>query len=248
MKLKLGKMSTKEIAKWLGVSYDTFRKNKKKFLSKLDLYAIYEPVYGGAIIKEIFIEEYDKNLDKEIDVQFLKEVTTAKDNLSTMSGMARKFCRNDVKKINNTRNQLTKTRNKLFGTGEKGNYGITGCREYVWAVKLSDYNVYRLLTDKELEVFNALIEKVYGVDNIEKIKANAILDQMYRESEDMTKEEYFELKESKGFNFFEQVIQSFKALTGLQLVHANKYELSLGFELTTSEREYRTYLLHKLED
>lgn len=246
MKLKLGKMTSKEIAQWLGMSYNGFKNNKEKYLAKLDLYAIYEKVYGGVIIKKIFIEEYDKNLAKKMDVRFLQEVASARDNLATMSGMARKFSLEDKTKYNNTRNQLTKTRNKLFGDG-KGGYGITGKREYVWAIKVNDLNCYRLPNEQETELFNSLIEQAYGKDNVEKIKASAMIDKIYRETPEMSKEEYFELKEAYGLNFFDLVISHFKTITNLQLVHANKYELGLDFKLSPSEIEYRTYLFSKLE-
>mgnify|MGYP003416547890 FL=1 len=36
MKLKIGKMSTKELAEWFGVSYGTFRNKKQEKLKELE--------------------------------------------------------------------------------------------------------------------------------------------------------------------------------------------------------------------
>ena len=43
-KLKLGKMTGKEIATWLGISYGTYSNNPAKQLSKLNFYCSYYPL------------------------------------------------------------------------------------------------------------------------------------------------------------------------------------------------------------
>ena len=63
MELHKGKMTGVEIAEWLGISYNnTYRKNPKKYIARLEEYCIFEIIRGGVIIKEIFIKVYDKNL------------------------------------------------------------------------------------------------------------------------------------------------------------------------------------------
>ena len=57
MKLKLGKMTTKELAKWFGISYGSFRVTKENKLEELKLYCEFEEVYGGVDIKEIYDED-----------------------------------------------------------------------------------------------------------------------------------------------------------------------------------------------
>ncbi len=91
MKLKLGKMTSKEIAEWLGISYNSYKNHVDKHLQKLNTFASYTKVYGGVIIDEIYISEYDKTLDERIDKIFIEEVMTAKDNLTTIAGLARKY-------------------------------------------------------------------------------------------------------------------------------------------------------------
>jgi hypothetical protein len=55
-------------------------------------------------------------------------------------------------------------------------------------------NEYRLLTEKEEEIFDSLILSVYGDTDLKKLKGSMALDKLFRESE-MTKEEYLTIKE-----------------------------------------------------
>jgi hypothetical protein len=87
-KLKLGKMSGRELAEWLGISYEgTYRKNPTRHLKKLEDYCEYEQVRGGAIIKKIYVEEYDKNLRTNNDKLYVKELKQC-NYLASVSGMA----------------------------------------------------------------------------------------------------------------------------------------------------------------
>lgn len=74
MKLKIGKMSSKEVAQWLGISYSTYRNAIDKYLNRLEGYCVYKKVYGGIIIEEIFMEEYDKTLNLKADLMYYKEI------------------------------------------------------------------------------------------------------------------------------------------------------------------------------
>ena len=63
LQLKEGKMTGKEIANWLNISYDyTYRRNPQKYLEKLKEYCDYEQIRGGAIISNIRIPIYCPNL------------------------------------------------------------------------------------------------------------------------------------------------------------------------------------------
>jgi hypothetical protein len=116
MDLKLGKMTSKEIAAWMGLSYNTYRNNINNYLERLEVYADFEKVYGGVIIKEIYVSVYNKNMSYENDKLFLKEVATSTDNLTSILGMRRKHQEKfgDLSDSAIER-QLTKSRDKLFG-------------------------------------------------------------------------------------------------------------------------------------
>ena len=128
-------------------------------------FAEFEETYGGVLIKEIYIAKYDKELNVKMDNLYLEEIKQCDGGLSTVTGMARKYS----KETNLTERQLgyrlTKSGNKLFGKYEKGSSiatGTKGCRQYLWAVKVNDDNVYRLLTEEERVRFDELITEVYG--------------------------------------------------------------------------------------
>lgn len=52
--LHLGKIPSKELAKWFGYAYSTYRKKKPQLLGYLKQYCNYEEIYGGIFVKEIF--------------------------------------------------------------------------------------------------------------------------------------------------------------------------------------------------
>ena len=105
-KLKLGKMTSQELAEWMGIKYTTYRKCGKKYLSQLDNFCDYEKVYGGIIIKEIYQDTYDKNIEEKYDKMYLESLVKH-NNLITVSGTA------EEQKA--SRYQMTKSRNRLFG-------------------------------------------------------------------------------------------------------------------------------------
>lgn len=88
-KLKLGKMTGKEIATWLGISYGTYSNNPAKQLSKLSFYCSYEQVRGGAIISEIYKEVYDKRYNRLVSAAYIKEVQN--NSLCSVSGVSQKY-------------------------------------------------------------------------------------------------------------------------------------------------------------
>ena len=94
MELKLGKMTSRELAEWFGVSYRSYTHKISKYLDELDLFCDFEKVYGGVIIKEIFDPIYSKNVNKKDQELFLKELDRClkeQDGLSTVAGMARLY-------------------------------------------------------------------------------------------------------------------------------------------------------------
>lgn len=52
--LRLGKVTSKELADWFGISYGRFRNDKDSKLEELKLYCDFNEVYGGIYINNIF--------------------------------------------------------------------------------------------------------------------------------------------------------------------------------------------------
>ena len=158
MRLTLGKMTSKQLAQWFGVLPTSYSHNIPNYLSRLEDYCKFEKVYGGVIISEIYIEEYDRGLkfkDEKMYLEEIKECVETQDGLSTLSGMVRKIERENstLKGFRNGTMRMSKAGTKLFGDPTvAGKPGKVGSREYIWAIKLNDYNGYRLMTEEEEKI------------------------------------------------------------------------------------------------
>lgn len=228
MELKIGKNSSKELAQWFNVSYNTYKNNISKYLSILEDYCKFEKIFGGAIIEEIYIKEYDKNLnvkDKKIYTDEINYCIERQNGLSTVAGMARKYVRQgEYENENTARRRLNKSGVELFGkTDGLSAAGEIGVREYVWAIKVNDFNQYRFMTEEEEQIFNDIIMSCFSGD-VETIKSLGLLDDMLKNKE-IDVDEYFEKKERFGNYNFQGCLFQFKKETGEVLVRATKHQL-----------------------
>ena len=232
MVLKLGKMTSKELAQWFGVTYQTYRKVKVKKLDILSCYCRFEEVYGGIIINEIYVEQYCGDLAAQDVKNYVEEIRSIPSGLSSVAGMARKFQqeKQEYKDLSfgAVQYRLTKAGNVSFGRNdalEKGlEAGPYGTRTTVWAIKINDLNQYRRLTPEEDARFNEIISACYA-EAPEKIKMLAALEKSYKNDNSMTKEEYFNLKERLGLDVFQDCLFRFSAETGLTITHVSEHEL-----------------------
>lgn len=228
MKLKLGKMKSQEMAVWFNIKYNTYKNNISNYLAKLDDYCDFEQIRGGVIIKEIYIEEYDKYLNKKTEQLYLNEIeecVKTQDGLASIAGMARKFIdQGKFKSKTTAERQLTKAGNKLFGiTKDLYSLGECGKRIYIWAIKLTDLNKYRLLTPEEEVQFDDIISSCYS-EEPHKIKLKALLEDRLR-NEEITAKEYFTEIDRLNLNLFKDCLFQFKKETGLMLVRCTIHEL-----------------------
>lgn len=229
--LTLGKIKTADLASWFNVQYTTFRKNPERYYTILLDYCCYEKVYGGIIVSEIFIDTYDKQLnfkDRKLFAEEIELCVKVQDGLSTVSGMSRKFVQQGIYANESTaRYRLGKVGKELFGnTLDNNSYGEIGSRELVWAIKLSDYNHYRLLTPEEENRFNEILSAYYSTE-VERVKQAALLETALREKT-INSDEYFEQKDRLGLNLFRDCIYQFKNETGLTIVHCTHHDLTTG--------------------
>lgn len=227
--LKLGKMTSKELAEWFGITYNTLRNHGKVYYDKLELYCQFERIHGGIVISEIYIDTYDKTLnikDKQMYLEEIKHCVATQDGLSTINGMIRKFeseGRGFSSKSAGQR-RLRRAGLELFGdTKELISSGEAGTREYLWAIKINDFNQYRLLTDEEEKLFDDIICQCYS-SNPEKIKMANLLEDGLRKGEIDVKD-YFESKERLGLNSFQDCIWKFREETGYMIVRCTKHQL-----------------------
>ena len=232
--LRCGKMSTREIAQWMNVNYSTFRNNKKQKFDDLRRFCDFEQVYGGVNILQIYNPIYQKALSSDEKV-FLEEIQNTGNGLSSVAGMSRKLIRynSDYRTLteNNVEKRMGKVNKNLFGEYEKNSkqaFGRMGSRKYVYAIKISDFNKYRCLTDEEMDTFKHILKSICG-KQIDKIMESMLLDEAFKNS-DMTKEEYLLKRERFDLDLFPHVLKQFKKETGKTVVRIQEYQVN-GIEL-----------------
>lgn len=232
MILQLGFMSGSDLAKWFGIKYKTYTDSRLLYLAKLESFAKFNIVRGGVNIEEVYIEEYVKNLTDDVKV-YLEEVKKAPDHLASITGISKSLYGQpgfEGISIRTIEGRMAKAGKQAFGiTAEEDSYGIYGSREYVWAIKLYDkVNHYRFLTPEEDQIFTELLQNLF-MDEPERVKKMFLLEEAFRHSKDMTKEEYFAQKEALNLNVFKDVIAQFRERTGEQLVHATAHEIDMAY-------------------
>ena len=115
MKLKLGKMTTQEIADWFNISKKTFTNSAQKYLDILKSYADFKRVYGGVDISVIRFDTYVKGYNQYDDGYFNKEIERCvkeQKGLASISGIANRAKR-DVPEYKDYR-PLTEEEYKIF--------------------------------------------------------------------------------------------------------------------------------------
>lgn len=246
MKLQEGKISSKDIAKWMKISYSAYRNNKAKKLEILSFYCEFEEVYGGLIIKKVYVDEYQGDISS-IDIKnYLEEIKSKPihNRISSVAGMSRKLSHTKKEYEGLTESALKyrlgkaghiafgKTNRRDKETQVMTNYsGAYGSREAMWCVKLDNDNHYRALTSEEEQIFNELISQVYA-KNPEKIKAKVTLEKQLRKKE-ITVEEYFQIIDDNKLDSFMDCIFAFREKTGLVLANCAEHilkEKQMSFE------------------
>lgn len=233
MKLKLGKMTTKQLAQWMNIGYGSFRNNKDRYLKRLSDFCQFEPIYGGVMITEIYDEEYDKCAPQDKQI-FLKEIYEANEGLSSVAGVSRKvqfeneyYAKMDEGKIERKFRKVNKGLFGDFGKGQdkvKEAKGKCGSRKWVYAIKIDDYNHYRTLTKEQQDVFRHIVKSVYG-NETEKIMESMLLEEAFKET-DMSKEEYLLKRERFDLDLFPQMLKQFRKQTGLVITRVQNYKLN----------------------
>lgn len=228
--LKLGKMTSRELAQWFNISYNTYKNKINKYLEVLENYCEFDKIYGGVNIKEIYVEEYDKTLNFKDDKLYLEEIqrcVETQDGLSTIAGMSRKLCQQgEYQSVRTARYRLGKSKSRLFGNPkELISSGTSGTSQYLWAIKIDNYNRYRLMSEEEQNILNNIIASIYTSDtSYEDIKKCALLDDLLRTNE-IDVQEYFEQKDQITSGNFVSCLFQFKEVTGLTLVRCTRHEI-----------------------
>lgn len=229
MELKEGKMTGQEIAEWMGISYDaTYRRNPKKYLARLVDYCDYEQVRGGAIISNIKIPTYVKNLnnlDDKTYLEILQPCLEQQEGLATITGIVETIIdKAEYKNLseNQIRYRMTKSGKRLFGeTANTDSKGVVGWREYCWAVKLNGINKYRFMTAEEHEKFKEITLRYYKKD-FESIQKEALIKDAYKKGEIDEVEFAYAMSE---FDYFTVVIKAVEEELNIRIARATRHEV-----------------------
>lgn len=222
MELHLGKMTGREIAEWLGISYKTYCKNPAKQLAKLEDFCLFTRVYGGVEITEIWYKYYHKNFVAETHAKVLAEIKQNPVNTIVSLAQATGF----------TRYQINKTCNLCFGKMSRASHtssGIMGMRTRCWGVRLSEGS-YRLLSDEEMTLFKQCARDHF--DWVEEM--GTYFDEG---TENMSLEEHQMVMTQLQQSFYENVIQRFEGAIGHKVVRVTVFEFARQFTLIGEDKE-----------
>lgn len=168
MELKLGKVSSKFLAEWFGITANSFSRNRTKKLEELKLFAEFYEEGKKIVITKIINPVYTKqgstsylkiknNIDENWSDSGLDSCSTV--SLKIKESLGDELAIQDTTIYNYTR----RGRNELYGKPFLGG-GILGSCEYIWCKKQGEgaETKYLKLTDEEEEMKQKLIKKYFG--------------------------------------------------------------------------------------
>lgn len=204
--LKLGKISSKELADWFGISYGTYRNNKIERLNELKLYCEFDKIYGGVNITKIIDTQHLEytNANKQ-NYEIVKSAFTEEWNsngIDTCSNVAIKVYDKHKKELtivdSTTYDYVRKVRNELYGKPFI-EIGSLGSCVYLWCKKEKAADgtiVYTQFTDEEDKIRKDLMKKHFSTD----VEKEIFIAEMVEAGEITKEQAYDALCEMKNLN------------------------------------------------
>ena len=234
MELKLGKMTTKEIAEWFGVSYGSFRTLKNKKLEELKNYARFEEVYGGVDIKAIYRGVYNKK-DNQIRQIYQQGFEELRQPIDTVSNINEKIYEKYYDKLPTLSSAASgyryaiEVRNANYGVPFK-DIGAKGCCYYLWCKveQRNDEMYFIQFNEEEDKIKQRLLKQHFGTDE----EKDILIAQMVDAGEITEAEAYRLTREYRGLNNagFMGFIKALEKEIGSKVVKATKFEEILYFD------------------
>ena len=234
MELKLGKMTTKELAQWFGISYGSFRTMKAKKFEELKNYACFEEVYGGVNITAIIKETYNKkdNKIREIYEQGFEELKQPIDTVSHINTQIYEKYYDKLPTLSSAASgyrYAIEVRNANYGVPFKGN-GSKGCCYYLWC-KMEERDgkqFYIQFTEEEDKIKQDLLKKHFGTNE----EKDLLIAEMVANGEISKEDAYDIMMEYRNLNGkgFMSFLKELEKQIGAKVVKATKFEETLYFD------------------
>lgn len=226
--LRLGKITTTELAEWFNTTAKNLSKHKKDYLKKLEPYCAFEPFHGGINVTQIYKSIYVKNKTYMIaEEEFDKEWSAS--GLDTCSNVANKICEKRCEELNvqpaTVAKHLSQVRNTKYGKpfSEKG--GPEGHCIYILCKK-DDNGQPIFLTEEEEAIKKKLLKKWLGNADEKTLLVKELISKG-------------ELSKEEAWSYYSDIINlpraytgfmgDFKAETGVQLIRGTLIDKELKF-------------------
>lgn len=202
MELKLGKITNKELAEWMGITANTFNKSKEKYLRELENFANFhiegKKVVIDKIINPIFSKQGSKAYQMVRDKVDDFWSPTGLDSCKNVSNQIVEYYGDRLPVGKNTAYDYTrKGRNELYGVPFEAGGKLGKC-VYTWCKKEGENLIP--LTEEEQKIKELLIKKYFGNTTEKQILIAGMV-----EMGEIKKEEAWdilsELTNMKGNNF-----------------------------------------------
>jgi hypothetical protein len=234
MELKLGKMTTQELADWFGISYGSFRNVKKKKLEELTEFCFFEEIRGGINITAIINPVYVKNSQKirEIYEQGFEELRQPIDTVSNINEKIYDKYYEQLPTLSSAASgyrYAIEVRNANYGVPFK-DVGSLGRCYYLWCKveKQNDQDYYIQFTEEEENIKKTLLKQYFGTDE----EKDILIAQMVDAGEISEAEAYRLTREYRNLNGqgFMSFLKELEKQIGSKVVKATKFEKELYFE------------------
>ena len=220
--LKIGKMSNKDIAEWMGVSANTFNKSKEKYLRELADFADFhlegKKVVIDKIINPVFSKQgsdaYQKVRDKVDEIWDESGLDSCSRVGNEIYEILTEEDENFSLQSSTVYNYTIKGRNELYGKPFM-NSGKLGNCIYLWCKRKEDGG-YSMLTKEEQIIKQQLQIKYFGDTTEKQILVKAMV-----ETGELSKEEAWDaLEEMTGMRTgnFLMFLRELESKIGCQVV------------------------------
>lgn len=234
MQLQLGKMTTKELAEWFGMSYGRFRNVKDKKLEELKNYACFEEVYGGVNITAIIKDTYNKKDSqiRQIYQQGFEELRNPIDTVSNINEKIYDKYHDNLPTLSSAASgyhYAIEVRNANYGIPFK-DFGKRGCCYYLWCKveQKGDETYFIQFDEREEQIKQSLLRKHFGTDE----EKDILIAQMVDAGEITEAEAYRLTREYRGLNSngFMGFLRALEKEIGAKVVKATKFEEMVFFD------------------